>query len=148
MKLKALLALIILLVCSCSESEPIQEISLKGTWKVVAYENHETGLVLTKTDANSDGGLDVIISFNDAVTPYVISGTNPPNEIYSTYSNLSCTAIQHADFFTTEICCSSEWGDYFMAATSGGLTEYDLSENTLRMYYSDMINSVLFEKVE
>ena len=148
MKLKLLIVGMILFVCSCSEPERIQEISLKGTWKVVAYENHETGLVLTKTDANSNGGLDVIISFNDEVTPFVISGTNPPNEIYSTYSNLSCAAILHADFSTTEICCSSEWGDYFMSATSRGLAEYDLNENTLRMYYSGMINSVLFEKVE
>lgn len=148
MRLKIMLGAIAIIAYSCTDPGEVEQENLEGSWKVIAYENHETGLVLTKTNDNSDGGLDIEISFNDDFIPHTISGVNPPNQFYASYSYISSNSIQHSDFSTTEICCETEWGEYFISAILNGLSEYVLEADELRMYYNSKNNSVLFEKVE
>lgn len=147
MRIYTILVGLVLLVCSCNGQGDISDISLNGNWKVVAYENHETGLVLTKTDANSNGGLDVEISFNDEKTPHEISGVNPPNSFFSTFIYTDSLSIQTSNYGTTKVCCSSEWGEYFISAFDG-FSEYEVNEQDLKIYYNNKANSVLFERIE
>ena len=140
----------ILMVYSCKETEPETEVPLilEGSWQVVAYEHHETGLVLTHQYSDSwMDSLETIMYFNEDLSPHIMSGDNTTNFIQVEYDYISEDEIQFGGLLSTQIN-QPAWGNYFNLAIAGDPWKIDLSDTGLRMYYNNMTNSVLFEKVE
>ena len=118
--------------------------SVAGTWKVISFEDHLADERTYKTEENSRG-LDIILTFDDSVTPHTIKGGNTTNSIWGTFENQRPKAIQIEALGSTNVG-QPEWGDLFSSVISQGVGKYEINELQLRIYYNDEKNSVTLIK--
>jgi hypothetical protein len=143
-----LLALLVSGACtpdaiSCFDEIPADQTTdagLAGTWKVIAYEDLASNTRTVKDSANSWGGLDVLLTFEENR----ISGKNTTNQVSGTFSYKGTREIQIQQFGGTEIG-EPEWGRLFTRAVYQ-LKTFTIKDRLLTFYYNDGKNTVTLEK--
>ena len=118
--------------------------TINGTWKVISYEDFIANTVTTKNDDNS-WGFDVIITFDDIVTPHEISGRNTTNTVFGEFSYRPVRTFELHRLGTTKVG-QPEWGDEFSRALLDGIIEFKVNTSNLRIYYYGKNRSVTLIK--
>lgn len=110
-----------------------------GNWIVVYYENLESGSIISKSDVDSWGGMDIKIKFMDDST---FCGFNTTNEIAGHYFMHDSTL--NINVYGGTKVGQPKWGDMFSDIVHSHLIKSFKRSNTkLKLYYNNNKNCVV-----
>lgn len=118
--------------------------TVNGSWRVISFEDFVLEEIEFPNQTNSRG-LDIVVTFNDLITPYDLSGQNTTNTIQGNFDYISPRQVKIVTLASTRVA-QPEWGDKFSDAMLNESFEFIISESRLRFYYNDRKNSITFAK--
>jgi hypothetical protein len=122
---------------------------LTGDWKVIAFEDYETSIVITKTDSNTWGWSnngDNTISFNPLTdTSGTVLGKFVTNTFNSNYQIDLQGGIEYNGGVVT-LVPEPEWGQLFHSIFE--VESYEIINEQLIAYYNQKNNSITLERIE
>ncbi len=114
--------------------------TIAGTWKVIAYEDLAYNIRTVKDNANSPGGLDVVLTFEGDR----ISGKSTTNQVNGRFSYTGTRQVRIDEYGGTEVG-EPAWGRMFGEAVFK-FKEFTLNNGTLTFFYNNGQNAVILEK--
>lgn len=136
MKNFLLAALVALLFSGCSkETAP----TITGTWKLIKYHDHATGITETEPKNLSNS---IALTFTDDGTTGSISGHTVTNSVYGRYELTGGNEINIIQLGGTEVG-EPAWGYKFWDAV-GSVSTYQRQGKTLRLYHNNNSASMEF----
>ena len=119
-----------------ADTETIPIYNVFGSWVVLEYEDLENGSVITKTNAETFGGMDVEIKFlNDST----FCGFNTTNEIAGHYT-MKDKSVRIDVYGGTKVG-QPEWGNMF-SDNVYTIDSFERSSSQLRLFYNNHKNCI------
>lgn len=118
--------------------------TIRGTWKVISFEDFRSDKVEFKTEENS-WGYDIIVTFDDSVSPHEVWGRNTTNSINGEFEHVGDRQFQILRLGTTFVN-QPEWGDKFSAAITDEHVRFKINSEHLRIYYDNNKKSLTLTK--
>ncbi len=145
--------LISISVISCTEAPIVEneQVSLAGNWKFIAAENHDTNNVITYSELIYEP---IYLSFNETDDNNNLYISTQMGSYHVSYMYESDTSVRLNNSSTNILLCGtgmffSFWDQKMLIFFKDNTSyNFELQDNTLRIYYEDDMKSILLEFVE
>src|SRR6476620_9228501 len=138
-----LISLLLIGLLSCSDEtvdiksfyDDASITTLNGTWKVVSFEDFTANTVEFQTHENS-WDKDIVVTFNDAMSPKLISGDVTTNEVQGEFEYVGVRQFVLQNYRSTEVA-QPKWADKFNTAVLDKSATFKINSDKLRIYYKN-----------